>query len=140
MWPGRVPQGMLLHRTLAALVALAPGLLFAQPGFSPEEAARLAFLGFDARMRALPLAQQAPAPLQEYVLVYTVHSNGGEPFILRGDTATLANFLAAQEPDHAFHLEGAPYGPVYYGDRYAFFGMDLPTGLPRYTHWYFERR
>lgn len=139
----RVPLDMVHTRILLfCLAALASATILAQPGDALDSVLRDSLMAFDARMRAEPTSAKALAPLSEYVLVWKDHCDGGPSWITRGDTTmTLANFRYDGRPVHGMGpLSGMFGGPIFYGDRYAYIGIELPTGLVRYTHWYFERR
>jgi len=123
-------------RTLLVLFVCSPTWVFAQPGLPMEMVIRAEFHAFEERMRAEPVQDSAAAPLNEYVLAYTDHCDGGPSWITVGNGATLGSFLAART-DQKLHGAARPF---FYGDRYAYVGVELPTVLMRYTHWFFELR
>lgn len=134
---------MTLSRTFSFfLAAFASATILAQPRSALDSVLRDSLMAFDTRMRAEPTSAKALAPLSEYVLVWKDHCDGGPSWITRGDTTmTLANFQYDGRPVHGMGpLSGMFGGPIFYGDHYAYIGVELPTGLVRYTHWYFERR
>lgn len=124
------------------LVLLAPALAFAQPEHLPESL-RDSLEAFLVGMRADTIRKESAAPPSEYVLVWTDHCDGGPSWITRGNgTVTLAtfNYDGRQEDAITFFHGGVPSDAIFFGDRYALIDVELPTGLIRYTRWYFERR
>lgn len=113
------------------------GLLFAACTACAQYNVPDSLQAFIQDMRAQPGSSDALAPAEDYVLVWTERCEGGPAQVTHGDGTTLKDRLAKMG-DGRF----LPYSTsvTYYGDRYAEVIVDQNTDLPRYTHWYFERR
>jgi hypothetical protein len=117
---------------------LAPALVLAQMGEPLDSVADVRLRAFERRMLTQPIQKKAPAPLNEYVLVWKEHNNGYFTTIVPGDTSITLFFVLA--PEQQINLNFYGDGPTFYGERYAVLVRDRPVNMMDLTRWFFERR